>query len=712
MSNFALTLHRGPDDASLASVGPAWITIDEAARRSGVSAGRLRGNCPVKYEPRGLARKDEAGKWTIREDADERFAAVRSAAVTRKADVELQAELLADPVQMAIAKSRHEILTDLDRRIDEDGRYARPRGVNDVIERFAAELTDRGVDVSGRTLKRWRARWTDGHRDLVALVDERRKAVVRASGNADEYEPYYEVLRGIFLDGNRLQKSVAIKAANALARKAEMPIPHDKMARRHLETLERDESAKVTRYRGGPSAFANKSLPYIPRDRSKLGTQMLDGSVRIGDLASDAWWVADHHVCDTIVEYEGKLVRPWLTAILDVRSNRIVGVYWSPAAPNKHNVLLALRDAIVRGGNVIPDVWYVDNGKDFDCWMFQGQTKAQRRRAAKDDDGYAIPMAHGRPSLPPGAMPMTKVKVRVDNGRDVAQGILQMLGIKTVHATPYNAKAKGALEGFFGIFERQFGKTTWTYCGSNPQTKPEHLESRLRNGGTMSFAQYVADAEEWIYRVHHRDPLTTRIDKGLSRDQVYAANRTSGRTLHDAGQLELLLKPIDKVKVTRMGVQHRGYRYHAPELAGHIGQHVALRVDPADLRSVGVWTLGMTSKIAQVASIELAPYGAVSADDVDSARTRVKEIVRAVKRVTDRGGVAYAGVAGNREHQLAVVRRRVADSQTVPTPPPTPDAMRMVHTPLDGSSSADQPTFRQAAGGEVFDLLAFGEEGI
>ena len=40
MSDFALKLHRGPGDASLAAHGPAWITIEEASRRSGLSVPR------------------------------------------------------------------------------------------------------------------------------------------------------------------------------------------------------------------------------------------------------------------------------------------------------------------------------------------------------------------------------------------------------------------------------------------------------------------------------------------------------------------------------------------------------------------------------------------------------------------------------------------------------------------------------------------------
>src|SRR5205823_4569549 len=95
-----------------------------------------------------------------------------------------------------------------------------------------------------------------------------------------------------------------------------------------------------------------------------------------------------------------------------------------------------------------------------------------------------------------------KKKVRVDHDRRHFKGILGQMECEVWHAIEFNAKAK-PVERFFGTYEGQFGKLEHTYCGRNPQEKPEHLEDRLERGEAQTFEQYVQRASMWIDRLYH-----------------------------------------------------------------------------------------------------------------------------------------------------------------------------------------------------------------
>jgi putative transposase len=77
-------------------------------------------------------------------------------------------------------------------------------------------------------------------------------------------------------------------------------------------------------------------------------------------------WVSDHGQHDVWVRNDlfsgistNAALRPWLTAMIDMRSRKIVGTAWS-ATPSSHTISSALRVGIESFG--IPQILYVDNG--------------------------------------------------------------------------------------------------------------------------------------------------------------------------------------------------------------------------------------------------------------------------------------------------------------------------------------------------------------
>src|ERR1035438_4015655 len=108
--------------------------------------------------------------------------------------------------------------------------------------------------------------------------------------------------------------------------------------------------------REGKRQFQERCEPYLLTDFESLVPNQI--------------WVSDHGQHDVWVRNDlfsgistNAAVRPWLTAMIDMRSRKIVGTAWS-ATPSSHTISSALRVGIESFG--IPQILYVDNGKDYE----------------------------------------------------------------------------------------------------------------------------------------------------------------------------------------------------------------------------------------------------------------------------------------------------------------------------------------------------------
>ncbi len=105
--------------------------------------------------------------------------------------------------------------------------------------------------------------------------------------------------------------------------------------------------------REGKRQFQERCEPYLLTDFDSLLPNQI--------------WVSDHGQHDVWVRNDlfsgvsaNAAVRPWLTAVMDMRSRKIVGTAWS-ATPSSHTISSALRIGIADFG--IPQILCVDNGK-------------------------------------------------------------------------------------------------------------------------------------------------------------------------------------------------------------------------------------------------------------------------------------------------------------------------------------------------------------
>jgi len=135
-----------------------------------------------------------------------------------------------------------------------------------------------------------------------------------------------------------------------------------------------------------------------------------------------------------------KLVRPWLTAALDMRTRKWLA--WAIVeTPSSDSIASVLRRVIMQWG--IPAACYWDNGKDFTCEWLEGR---QTRQA--------------KPPVPR----------ELEAGM---RGVLETLGIRVHHAIVKRARSK-IIEPCF-LATSHFDRTLPWWCGHTAQARPERL---------------------------------------------------------------------------------------------------------------------------------------------------------------------------------------------------------------------------------------------
>jgi hypothetical protein len=525
--------------ATASSAGTRWIDLATAAKRSGLSASQLSRKCGDVWFGLGLARIEPptgGGKkrWIVREDADERFAPVvlpdrmsfdlRTLSDTQRAGVLLRESLL---TEWSAAK----------REAFDAGRNEE-RATDAFLDRLE---TTRGISLSRSTLYRWHRQFRDEGR--AGLLDGRGAPDSADDGAAGD-DPFLSYVRALWLAPGKPAARSCWFAGKQRAVDNGWAWKAYRTTARYLKSI--PDRAKV-KLREGSDAYTAKCEPSIERDYTTLHT--------------NEQWVGDHHQFDVVVNDRGRTVRPWLTAWMDMRSRMIVGYCIYPHDPNQNSILSALRAGILEHG--IPDLLYVDNGKDFDSYAFHGRTKRQRRRG----------------------------RVQLDAAH--AKGILGQLGCEARFCWAYHGQSK-PIERWFRTVEDRFGKTFATYCGNKPENRPEQHADRVARGEAVDLTDFVAEFARWIEVDYHAAPHLGHGMDGRSPTQVFQASwnghpkRTASRDLLDL----LLAKPQKPVKVGKNGVRWAGLTYgqYEPALNERWGQEVYLRVDERDVTSVQVWS--------------------------------------------------------------------------------------------------------------------------
>ncbi len=359
---------------------------------------------------------------------------------------------------------------------------------------------------------------------------------------------------------NKFSVGKAIKLTrHILEKRGVEDIPCVLTFRRFAEHYKKNNYAQWILFREGEKAYHDKVEAYIERDISVLN---------VGDVL-----IADGHVLNfqVINPFTGKPTRATLVGFLDWKSTALVG-YEIMMTENIQCIASALRNAIINLG-VIPKVVYQDNGKAFKAKYFQS--------CDFDEEGF--------------------------------NGVYANLGIRSVFAKPYNARAK-VIERFFLEFQEEFEKMMTSYIGTSIEDKPawlkrgEKLHRDMHKKLTKNYIPTVQEAIKFIdcwLEFHNSKPCPNDRSKtiqemlnGVQADCRQSAER-SGDTFNAGNQakqdidkniLNDLMMKTEARTINKHGITFLGMHYRSDVILG-LRDKVYVRYSLFDLSKVHVYSM-------------------------------------------------------------------------------------------------------------------------
>lgn len=388
--------------------------------------------------------------------------------------------------------------------------------------------------ISRGSLHRWYS-MLNGAEDYTKLLPQYKYSTVREYRTVLNNEEI-KIFMGLLLHPNRLSIGKAIALTKyKLHEQGQAFIPADITFRRYAKWFKDNNYDKWILARDGEKALSDKVEPYIKRDASLL---------EVGDIL-----IADGHklAFQVINPFTGKPCRATLVGFLDWKSTALVG-YEIMLEENTQCIASALRNAIINL-DMIPKVVYQDNGRAF------------RAKYFTDDKGF------------------TELGFN---------GLYSKLGIETVFARPYNARAK-VIERFFKEFQEGFEKLLPSYVGSSIDNKPAYL---MRN--------------EKLHKQIHNDYIPT-LDETIKMIDMWlnfknsqlcpnAPNKTIAEVLEerkrqnvDINLLDDLMLATEVKTIQRNGIRFLNCDYFDERLYGFKSK-VLIKYNLFDLTSIKVYT--------------------------------------------------------------------------------------------------------------------------
>jgi len=550
-----------------------------------------------------------------------------------------------------------------------EAKISRLGDMKDWIDSLAIELgvNHPNIRVSVKSLYRWSKNYVNPA-DIMKLVD------TRGGNTRGEPDPAaWRAFTELFMSERQIKLTVAWKRVRDEAAIKGWRWTSETACRRMVDSkLTKQDIAKART----PALFRSHYRAFLEQDPE-------------GFEAGECW-IGDHCQLDMICRVgfgaHEKYVRPWLTAWMDWRTRRIMG-FAIVEDPNSTAILAALRQGLLADDLItMPRHVWIDNGKDFDCYLFHGQTKRQRQ---------------------------LKRGFRADVDEAPTHGLLANFGIEAHFSIPHNPNGKSRLEHWFGYgLHEVFDKLWPTYCGNEPSSRPEYLNETIKAGTYIpQFDEVASQLRDHIAGFNLSSEHSKADMLGLSPNDALAAMVKTRHIARDPQAMSMLLmKHHQPVRVNKNGITIRiagkplHYGAFEPALVPYKGASASERpqvhvlYDPDDMSSIHVFDSKMR-KICETRANEV--YGNhVRGDEASEKR------LRDAMRTKDRYNRLEKEVAANRHLTFASafsIAARAAAQEKAPPPSINPDAtMQPVQTPLDDESN--RSVMRKAVGAEHDEL--------
>ncbi len=566
---------------SVARLTDDWITVEEAATETGAdprtwqyraaseakaARQQSRASLPVKRRPDS---GDGKAVWHVHRSMDPRLTPCPTHAT--RDDRQRPVLLTKHPenkVQQAYRKLRW--LSEWRKLCDGRGGATEAELAEQIVA-DAKQAEGKDFPISFRAMQLWQraynAEGTDGQiRGAEALIDRRGAEPRGIVGKVKRSQEAKDHFYSLFRTENKLSLAACHRMTLAEAKRRGWDWPTT-IAATHKWIDRHDDIAFTYLCRYGKRAYSKKFMPYNEQDWEKI--------------AAGEFYVADHTQCDFWCGYKDRLIRPWLTAVLDCRSRCIVGWHLGPA-PHQEAILSAMYMAFSEWG--IPRTLRIDNGRDFQARTFTGLTKREARELRR---------VYGREWK--AVVRRQREAVALDDRRWM--GIVEELGIRQINANPYSAWSKGQVERWFRTFEDQCGKGFATYCGNDPKNRPECLDQILHGRrGIEDKALSVVNASD----VPTLDQVRDRIAEYLLQyhDQPHAGVGIENATPRETWAIDNVARTAEREALTcmmsirgeytvgrngvsvRLGGRTFGYGARSAALRRYMGRKVLVGVAP------------------------------------------------------------------------------------------------------------------------------------
>ncbi len=348
------------------------------------------------------------------------------------------------------------------------------------------------------------------------------------------------VLMSFVLDENKLKIQTAVKyTKDVLEKRGIENLPCDLTFKRYVKFFRKNFYDLWTYSREGRKAFQDKVEHYIKRDISVLN---------VGDVL-----IADGHVLNfqVINPFTGKPTRATLVGFLDWKSSALVG-YEIMMTENTQCIASALRNSILNLG-MIPKVVYQDNGKAFKAKYFQNTDF--------EEEGF--------------------------------NGVYANLGIRSVFANPYNARAK-KIERFFRDFQEWFERLMPSFIGTTIEDKPArlkrgeklHLEmhNKLRGNWIPTVEETIKLIDEWLIKFYNEHPCPNDSSKTIQE----CLNSVQKQNIPVQKLNDLMMKTEIRT-INKHGITLFNMHYRCDEIFG-LRDKVYVRYSLFDLSKIYVYS--------------------------------------------------------------------------------------------------------------------------
>ncbi|MDO5297762.1 MAG: transposase domain-containing protein, partial [bacterium] len=368
------------------------------------------------------------------------------------------------------------------------------------VDEYNLRNADRPCKCSLSTLSRWRKLYSEGGKNALMTGYGKRKG--QSIIEDDVFSVFYSVYAK---EGKVSTKTAWIIARGYYTEHYEGECPSLGAFEYRLKHDPNISEQEIYFARHGASAYNRKYGYYIERDLSKL----IAGQCAVGD----------HMQFDLMVKMpDGKVVRPWLTAWVDMKSRRFLGWCPHPEAPNSSHIFQSFYHMADRCG--LPEALYLDNGRDYRSKDFAGG-----RRRYSDEDKERITSC-----------------------------LTGDLGIEVTFALPRNAQAK-VIERRFRDHHDKFERLFKGYTGTNIAYKPEALNEQVKKQEVLSWDRFLELLGQFLETLD-RIPFGAKAHfSKLSPVEIWNADNPALRRVSKDSLALFCMRSSRPIKVGRAGVK-------------------------------------------------------------------------------------------------------------------------------------------------------------